>query len=41
MPEVRQDRIKGLSALVYCSQNLQRHAPHELRVSGRGMGGWL
>ena len=41
LPEVRQGRIEGLSALVYCSQNLQRHAPHELRVIGRGMDGRL
>jgi hypothetical protein len=41
LPEVRQGRIEGLPALVYCSQNLQCHAPHELRVIGSDMGGRL
>jgi hypothetical protein len=41
LPEVLQGHIKGLSALVYRSQYLQRHAPHDLRVIGRGMGGRL
>jgi hypothetical protein len=30
-----------LSALVYRSQYLQRHAPHDLRVIGRSLGGRL